>query len=242
MIATHSTPNSFVHALRIHTAMTATLEKRLLVWLARRTPAQISPDHLTGLALASLLLAGAAYALASWDARALWLVNCFLVLNWLGDSLDGTLARVRNRQRPRYGFYVDHICDTLGALALVTGLGCSGFVHWQIAAGMLVGFYALSIESYLATYTLGRFHLSHAGFGPTEIRILLVIGNGLLAVHPYARVAHRQFLVFDIAGFVAICAMAVMVSSAALRHTLTLYREETLLADRWVYQTPANGA
>lgn len=226
ILAGRTAPTRFVNALRIHTAVTAALEKRLLIWIARRTPAAISPDHLTGLALASLILAGAAYALALRDSRALWLVNVFLFLNWLGDSLDGTLARVRNRQRPRYGFYVDHICDALGALALMAGLGRSGFIHWQIAAGMLICFYMLSIESYLATYTLGSFHLSHGAFGPTEIRILLVIGNALLPFHPYVNVAHRHFLLFDVAGAVAMAAMALMFSMAALRHMVVLYREE----------------
>ena len=90
-------------------------------------PKAISPDHLTALGFACQILAGGAYALSSRDGRFLWLVNCFLALNWFGDSLDGTLARVRNQQRPRYGFYVDHIADTFGALALMAGLGCSGY-------------------------------------------------------------------------------------------------------------------
>lgn len=218
----------FVSAARIHNALTAPLEKRLLVWIAGRTPAAISPDHLTGLAFVSQLFAGAAYALASRNVSALWLVNFFLVLNWLGDSLDGTLARVRNRQRPRYGFYVDHIADTLGALALMVGLGCSGYLHWQIAAAMLLCFYALSIESYLATYTIGRFQLSQGIFGPTEIRILLVIGNAVAAVHPYVNIANRHLLLFDAGGAVATVGMALMASIAVLRNTFVLYREETM--------------
>jgi archaetidylinositol phosphate synthase len=219
----------FVNALRVHKALTARLEKRLLVWMAERTPASICPDHLTALAFVSQLLAGAAYALASKDFRALWLVDLFLVFNWLGDSLDGTLARVRNQQRPRYGFYVDHIADTFGALALMAGLGCSGYLHWQIAAGMLVCFYALSIESYLAAYTIGRFHLSHGIFGPTEIRILLVAGNAIVAIHPYAHIASRSFLLFDVGGAAAIAGMALMVLAATVRHSAVLYREEALL-------------
>lgn len=217
-----------VTALRVHTALTAPLEKRLLTWMARRVPAGISPDHLTGLALASQMLAGVAYVLSSKDARALWFVNCFLVLNWLGDSLDGTLARIRKQQRPRYGFYVDHMADTFGALALMAGLGCSGYVHWQIAAGMLVCFYSLSIESYLATYTIGRFHLSHGIFGPTELRILLATGNALLYAHAYVNIASRRFLLFDVGGAVGIAGMAMMVLAAAARHTALLYREERL--------------
>jgi len=218
----------FVSALRIHTALTADLEKRLLVWLARRTPRVIGPDHLTALGFAAQVLAGASYALASHDTRALWLVNVFLFLNWLGDSLDGTLARVRNCQRPRYGFYVDHVVDTFGALALMGGLACSGYVHWPIAAGMLLGYYILSIESYLATYTIGRFHLSHGLFGPTEIRIALAVGNIALLTHPFAHIAGRRFLLFDVGGAVAIGGMTIMAVTASLRHTAALYREETL--------------
>ena len=127
----------------MHNALTANLEKRLLTWMALKLPAAMGSDHLTALGFASQILAGGAYALSSRDGRFLWLVNFFLAVNWFGDSLDGTVARVRNRQRPRYGFYVDHIADTFGAFALMAGLGCSGYVHWEIAAGMLVCFYAL---------------------------------------------------------------------------------------------------
>ena len=148
--------NQFVTAARVHTALTAEPEKRLLTWMAQRTPRAIGPDHLTALALASQILAGVAYALASHDRNFLWLVGACLALNWLGDSLDGTLARIRNQQRPRYGFYVDHIADTFGALALMAGLGCSGYLHWPIATGMLVCFYARSpLKVILATYTMG---------------------------------------------------------------------------------------
>jgi archaetidylinositol phosphate synthase len=218
----------FVNAPRIHTSLTAEVEKRLLTWMAQRTPAAISPDHLTALGFLSQLLAGAAYALASHDRRALWVVNGFLFLNWLGDSLDGTLARVRNQQRPRYGFYVDHIADTFGALALMAGLGCSGYVHWPVAVGMLVGYYVLAIESYLATYTIGRFHLSHGLFGPTEIRILLAVGNAVVFTNRFADIGGRPFLLFDVGGMVALAGMAMMAAATALRHTAALYRLEAL--------------
>jgi len=218
----------FVNPLRVHRALTADVEKRALIWMAWRTPEAINSDHLTALGFISQLLAGASYALAARDPRALWLVNTFLVLNWLGDSLDGTLARVRNQQRPRYGFYVDHMADTFGALALMTGLACSGYVRWQIAAGMLACFYVLSIESYLTTYTMGHFHLSQSIFGPTELRILLVVGNTVLLVHPYADIAGHRFLLFDIGGAVAIAGMTCMAVTATVRHIAVLYREEKL--------------
>ena len=216
-----------MNAPRIHSALTAGMEKRLLIWMARRTPAGIGPDHLTTLGFLSQVFAGGAYALARHAPQALWLVNLFLFLNWLGDSLDGTLARVRNQQRPRYGFYVDHMVDTFGALALMAGLTCSAYLHWPIATGMLAGYYVLAIESYLATYTIGRFHLSHGLFGPTEIRILLVVGNIVLLIHPYALIAGRSFLLFDVGGIVALIGMAAMAVAATAHHTIALYREET---------------
>ena len=219
---------TFAIAPRVHTAVTARMEKRLLVWMAQRMPAWVGPDHLTVLGFLAQLMAGAAYAAAAWDARALWLVNLFLALNWLGDSLDGTLARVRNQQRPRYGFYVDHMVDAVGALALMGGLACSGFVHAPIAAGMLAGYYVLAIESYLATYTLGKFHVSHGLFGPTEIRILMAVGNAVLVWHPYANLVWRRFLLFDVGGVVAIVGMASMATVTAWRHTAALYKQETL--------------
>lgn len=221
-------PTGFVNAPRVHQALTAALEKRLLIWLARHTPAAIGPDHLTILGLAAQIAAGFAYALVTRDPRALWLVDLLLVLNWLGDSLDGTLARVRNQQRPRYGFYVDHICDTLGALALMGGLACSGLLHWPVAAGLLVCFYALSIETYLATYTLGRFHLSHGMLGPTEIRILLAIGNLAAYWRPYSELFGGRFLLFDVGGCTAIACMAVMFLIISAQHTAALYRAERL--------------
>ena len=213
---------------RVHTALTAKAEKRLLIWLAERTPPWINSDHLTGLALMAQMAAGAGYVLSARNANALWLVNLFLLLNWLGDSLDGTLARVRNRQRPCYGFYLDHVVDAIGALALMAGLGCSGYLHWPVAAGMLVFFYLLSIESYLATYALGDFHISHGLMGPTEIRILLAIGNVFLISHRHVILASRGFLLFDVGGVIAIVGMAAMAASAMVRHTVLLYREEPL--------------
>ena len=220
--------SGFVNALRVHKALTADLEKRILLWLAVRTPSCVNSDQLTTLGFIAQILGGAAYALAARDWRALWLVNFFLVLNWLGDSLDGTLARVRDQQRPRYGFYVDHVSDTFGAMALMTGLALSGYAHWQIAAGLLVGFYVLSIESFLATYTMGHFHLSHGAFGPTEIRILLILGNVALMIHPYTHIAGRNLLLFDVGGAVAIIVMLSMAVVTACHHIAVLYREEKL--------------
>lgn len=219
---------TFAHAERVHTAMTASYEKRLLIWLARHAPARIHSDHLTILALAAQLLAGACYAVAGKTPAALWLVNLFILLNWLGDSLDGTLARVRNQQRPRYGFYVDHIVDTFGALALILGLGLSGYVHWPIAIALLLCFYVLAIESYLTTYAIGRFHISHGLFGPTELRLLMMTGNAFLAIHKYVEIAGHRWLLFDFGGAIGVAGMSLMAVWTVARHVVLLYRAEPL--------------
>ena len=219
---------AFRNARRVNQALTARMEKRALTWMAERAPQWVTSDQLTLLGLGAQIAAGICYALTRWDRRALLLAIVCMALNWLGDSLDGTLARVRRQERPRYGFYVDHIVDTFGALALIAGLGFSGYLHWQIAAGLLICFYALSIECYLATYTMGRFDLSRGIFGPTEIRVLLAVGNAFLTLHPYSQIAGRRFLLFDVGGAVAIVGMLSMAVSAAFRHGVALYREETL--------------
>jgi archaetidylinositol phosphate synthase len=217
----------FKNATRVQDSVTSIFEHRALLWLAARLPSWVSSDQLTFLGFVAMFLAGCSYFLAHWHPVGLLLATMFLALNWFGDSLDGTLARVRNRQRPRYGFYVDHMIDSFGALFLMAGLGLSGYVDWRIAMGMLVAFLLLSIETYLASYTLGVFRLSFAKLGPTEIRILLGFGNFVLWLHPNIRVPGLSWRLFDFAGLVAIPAMGIMVVSAAVWHTVELYRQET---------------
>src|SRR6266705_6205650 len=161
---------------RIQQSWVAGAEKWALIRLAARTPEWIGPDHLTALGLVAQIGAGICYLLAAWNRYALLGVIACLALNWLGDSLDGTIARVRQRQRPRYGFYVDHMVDSFGALALMGGLALSGYMHPAIAIGLLIAFLMLSIQSYLATHALGEFRISFWCFGPTELRILLALG------------------------------------------------------------------
>jgi archaetidylinositol phosphate synthase len=219
----------FRNADRYQEALTAGLERSFLLWLARRTPRWINSDHLTILGFVAQLLAGAGYALSRWNKYGLLLVVAALSLNWLGDSLDGTLARHRNQQRPRYGFYVDHMVDSIGAVALLGGLALSGFIHQYIAIGLLVAFLLLSIQSYLATYTLGEFRLSFWKFGPTELRILLAIGSiALFLREPFAHVAGRQFRLFDIGGVIGIAGMLLMLIAATVKSTRRLYNEEKI--------------
>src|SRR5689334_7205072 len=161
MTPTDLKTTEFKTADRAHTRFLAAAEKRTLIWIAKRLPAWVNSDHLTALGFISLIFAGVSYYFASYDSRALLLVIPFLALNWFGDSLDGTVARVRNRQRPRYGFYVDHILDAVGMSALMAGLALSGYLSLLIAGAFLIAYLLLSIEIYLATYTIGTFHLSY---------------------------------------------------------------------------------
>ncbi len=218
----------FRPAKRASNALTARAERQVLQWLAERAPAWLTSDQLTALGLASQIAAGLGYASVRLDRRALWLVIVCIGLNWLGDSLDGTLARTRRQQRPRYGFYVDHLVDILGAVAMMGGLGCSGLLHPWTAAAMLVAFLLLASESYLATYALSCFELSQGPFGPTEIRLLLIVGNLALLRSPLATVAGRRFLLFDLGGWIGVAGMSFMLLAVAVRHTARLYREEPL--------------
>jgi archaetidylinositol phosphate synthase len=217
----------FRDAARLQQSLTAPLERRALTWLAARMPTWVNSDHLTLLGFAAMFLAGAGYAVARWNRVGLILATACLAVNWFGDSLDGTLARLRKRQRPRYGFYVDHVIDTIGGLFLMGGLALSGYLDWRIALGMYIAFLMLSVESYLATYTLGTFRLSCAKMGPTEIRILLAIGNVALCIQPGLRVAGTPYRLFDAGGVLAIGGMLVMLVFLTIRHTAQLYREET---------------
>jgi len=219
---------TFKDAERKQLSMLASMEKRTLVWLAHRLPPWINSDHLTLLGFVAMFAAGACYWLASYNRRALLGVIVALVVNWFGDSLDGTVARVRNRLRPRYGFYVDHVTDAIGTSFLMGGLALSGYMTPYIALGLLIAFLLLSIEVYLTTYTIGSFHLSFWSFGPTELRVLLCIGNIALFWLQTVTIAGHRLLLFDVGGAVGICGMLAMLVWAAVRHTVQLYNAERL--------------
>src|SRR5438132_2536489 len=197
---------TFRDAAREQTSILAPLERAALRGLARRMPAWVNSDHLSVLGLIGMIGAGACYALSKHNPLMLHLVNVFIFLNWFGDSLDGTLARYRDRQRPRYGFYVDHIIDTFGALFLLFGLALSGYMSERVAGGLLIVYFMVAINSYLAAYSLGLFKISQWKMGPTEMRLLLMIGNVFLIYHP--RAYHRRYLLYDLGGVIAIIVMA----------------------------------
>lgn len=219
--------SKFWPASRSHKSILASAEKRALVWMAECMPAWVNSDHLTLLGFAAQLAAGFCYAFAGRHPGLLIAAILCLATNWFGDSLDGTLARVRHQQRPRYGFYVDHIIDSIGATAMMGGLALSGFMHPAIAAGLLIAFLLLSIQSYLATYTLGEFHLSFWRLGPTELRVLLVMGN--LAAFRWPRVFNGSYRPFDIGGTIGVVGMTLILIFTTIQNTARLYREERIL-------------
>ena len=218
----------FHEAKRIQESFVAKLEKRTLLWLAERTPSWINSDHLTMLGLLSMAGAGAAYWWSKTSRLGLTLVVVCLALNWLGDSLDGTLARFRHHSRPRYGFYVDHVVDAFSALFLLGGLALSGYMSPGIALGLLIAYLLLSIEVYLATYTLGEFKISYFKMGPTELRIVLSIGTLVLLKKSVVHLLGRGYRLFSVAGTLGISGMMLVLVISVVQHTLRLYRQEQI--------------
>lgn len=225
-------PLRFREAKRIQGSFLAVLEKRTLLWLAARMPHWINSDHLTGLSLVAMAGAGASYWWASRSKAGLLAVIFCLAVNWFGDSLDGTLARFRNCPRPRYGFYVDHIVDTFNALFLLGGLALSGYMSSWVAFGLLVAYLMLSIEVYLASYTLGDFKISYFRMGPTELRILLSLGNVALLWKSMVHLAGRSYKLFDVGGTMGISGMLLILVISAVQNTMRLYRREPLVKRR----------
>jgi phosphatidylglycerophosphate synthase len=217
---------SFREARRHLESILSRPEKKALVWIAARLPRWVSSDHLTALGLLSMLGAGCALALARALPWTPLTVPFFLLLNWFGDSLDGTVARVRGKQRPRYGFYVDHIVDAFSALFLLGGLALSGLMSPLYALGLLLAFYLLSIDSYLATYTIGKFKISYFMFGPTELRILLAAGLVYVYYRPVVKFAGGDWLLLDAGAAIAIPAMLIVAIASVARHTRQLYNLE----------------
>jgi archaetidylinositol phosphate synthase len=157
-------------------------EARVLEWIARRLPAAVKPDHLTALGVLAALGIAAAYVLSNGDGAWLWAASGLLLLHWLGDSLDGTLARVRKAERPRYGYYLDHLVDAFATAAIGIGLGLSPYMLLAVGLAIVIAYLILSINTYLETQALGRFTLGYGRLGPTEARLVLIGVNTLLAL------------------------------------------------------------
>jgi len=215
-------------------------EKRVLIWIAARLPRAIMPDHCSLLGLLSAAWIGIAYALSVKHPAWLWGASAGLVLHWLGDSLDGTLARVRHIERPRYGFYVDHLGDALATVAIGLGLGLSPFMLLSVSLTIVIGYLVLSINVYLETLVVEQFRLGYGIVGPTEVRILLIVLNTVALVS--GPIPFRAFgidaTIFDIVGVATALAMAGMLPRRIVRNLRYLARLEPANV---VKEPPAQG-
>jgi len=215
---------------RVNKGLLASSEKRLLIWIAERLPRWIHSDHLTALGLAAMAGAGVSFWLMASDPVAgASLVAVCLALNWFGDSLDGTVARVRQQLRPRYGYYVDHVIDLAGTAMLFGGLAASGFISPTVAVLVVAAFFLVSAESYLAAHARGIFKMSFLGVGPTELRIVLAVGAFVAAVKPVvAPFGQVEVLLFDLGGMVGVAGMVVTFLITSSVNARALFLEETV--------------
>jgi len=217
--------------VRQNTSVLAAAEKRALIWMAERLPRWINSDHLSALGLISMAGAGLAFWLTGSDpvAGASLVVLC-LILNWFGDSLDGTVARVRDQQRPRYGYYVDHVIDLAGTAMLFAGLAASGYMTPAIAVLVVAAYYLVSAETFLATHSRGVFKMAFLGVGPTELRLLLAAGALALINTPMvAPFGIEPVRLWDLGGVIGSAGMAAAFIASSMRNGKALYAEET----RW---------
>jgi archaetidylinositol phosphate synthase len=203
-----------VTAPREKTFLLARPEGRVLGWIARRLPAWVMPDHLTALGVLAAVGIAVAYALSNGDPVWLWAASGLLVVHWLGDSLDGTLARVRRSERPKYGYYLDHLVDAIATALIGIGLGLSPYMLLVTALVVVIAYLVLSINTYLETNTLGVFSLGYGRLGPTEARVALIVINTLLALGVAPVIAGVAVLDAVVLGAAAVMVLALAVRAA----------------------------
>jgi len=166
--------------IRENESLTANWEKKILLWLAERMPAWITPDILTTIGFIAAIMIFVSYLLSNYHPAFLWLASLGFIINWFGDSLDGTLARYRHIERPKFGYYVDHTIDAIGETLIICGLGISPYVSLNVALIALIGYFLLSIQTFICTYVVGVFKISYSKMGPTEVRIILILINTIM--------------------------------------------------------------
>ena len=208
-----------VDAVRIQTSVLNALEKKVLVWLAQRQPKWVTSDMLTYIGVFGAVVIAAGYILASRNINFLWLSSLGFIINWYGDSLDGTLARVRKIQRPVYGYYLDHTVDAINEVMIFVGVGLSGLMHLEIALLALVMYLLMTINVSINAHLKKEFKLTYASMGPTEFRIIMIIINTLFATISPLREFSHSFVMFgseftfkalDYIGVVIVLILALM--------------------------------
>jgi archaetidylinositol phosphate synthase len=206
----------------------ARFERRALPWLARRLPARVLPDHLTFLGMVAAVGIGASYVLSNESPAWLWAASALLVVHWLADSLDGTLARVRRIERPRYGYYLDHLTDALATVVIGLGLGLSPYMLLASGLVIVIVYLVLSINVYLETFAFGTFSLGYGRLGPTEGRLALIAINVALAlgVGLDFRFEGLGVSVLDVAVLGAVAVMTLLLATRTLRNLRRLAAQE----------------
>jgi phosphatidylglycerophosphate synthase len=219
---------STVNAVREPNFLLAKHEKRILTAIARRVPRRILPDDLTALGVAAAAGICIAYQATNADRAWLWVASVLLVVHWLGDSLDGTLARVRGIERPRYGYYLDHLVDAISTACIGIGLGLSPFMLLSTGALIVVAYLMLSINVYLESFALGRFSIGYGRIGPTEVRVVLIALNTALALGAGLdfRLAGIGMTAFDVVGLGVAAVMCVLLVGRAAGNLRRLNVEE----------------
>ena len=194
---------------RQYTFLLAPIERRVLDFLVRRLPARVMPDHLTVLGLFASTLIGVSYMLSNRNEDWLWMASFAIVLNWFGDSLDGSLARFRKIERPRYGFYLDHLTDAYSTLLIGLGLGLSPYMLLSVGLAIVIAYLLLSINVYLETHVFGDFRFSYGRFGPTEVRVALIFLNTMALLWGPLPFGIRGIgaTIFDVAGVAVVLVM-----------------------------------
>ena len=216
------------HAPREKTFLLARPEGRVLEWTARRLPAWITPDHMTILGVLAAFGIAGAYVLSNGDRAWLWAASALLVVHWLGDSLDGTLARVRKAERPTYGYYLDHLVDAVATAVIGIGLGLSPYLLLATGLAIVIAYLVLSINTYLETQAFGVFSLGYGRLGPTEARVGLIALNTALALGAGlgATVGGLGVTLLDLLGLGAAVAMLAGLAVRAARNLRVLAERE----------------
>ncbi len=180
-------------SVRIQTSLLNGLEKRLLVWMAERMPRWVSSDMMTAIGVQGALLCGVGFALTNYSIYWLWLSCIGLALNWFGDSLDGTIARVRQQQRPLYGYYIDHNMDTITEAMMFIGAGLSPLMNMGVALGCYAAYLAITVYVSINAHLKNEFKLTYGKLGPTEFRLIIFVVNILLMYVPSLAAFGGQF-------------------------------------------------
>jgi phosphatidylglycerophosphate synthase len=214
---------------RVNDILLGPLERPALQWLAVHAPSWMTPDKLTGLGILGSLTIFVAYILTGVDKNFLWLVNVGFIINWYGDSLDGTVARYRKIERPKFGFFIDHTTDAFSQFFVVMGLGLSPYVRFEVAAMALIGYLLMSVYVYVDTYVSGVFKISYGKIGPTEVRAIIVLVNVIVYFfgNPSLKFSFGEFSAFDL----FVLALAALLFTIFTVSTLTRARELARLGE-----------